>query len=86
MFRVGLLYNPVFKSENGPHANLLADGRLQCFAQTLRFGTELATCTTYEIEHSLEQTRNRFCGHLRRNARSQPQCQCRSPSYASVDG
>ncbi|CEF49201.1 unnamed protein product [uncultured bacterium] len=38
-----------------------------------------------EIEHSVKQTRNRFCGRLRPNARIQPQCQCQSPSYASDD-
>jgi hypothetical protein len=36
-----------------------------------------------EIEHSLKQTRNRFCGRLRPNARIQPECQCHSPAYAS---
>ena len=49
----------------------------------LRFGTELATLLRDEIEHSLKQTRNRFCGRLRPDGRIQPQCQCRSPPYAS---
>jgi hypothetical protein len=65
--------------------NPLVDRRLQCFVQTLRFGTEFASLLSDEIEHFLKQTRTRFWGRLRPNARIQPQCQCHSPTYASVD-
>jgi hypothetical protein len=48
-------------------------------------GTEFALLLSDEIEHSLKQTRTRFCGRLRPNARIQPQRQCHSQSYASDD-
>jgi len=63
--------------------NILIGRRLHCFVQILRFGTELAPLLRDEIEHSLKQTRTRFSGRLRPDARIEPQCQCRSPPYAS---
>jgi len=83
ILRVEIPYDPISNSVKYISVNLLVDRRLQCFVQILRFGTELAPILRDEIEHSLKQTRPRFCGRLRPDARIEPQCQCRSPPYAS---
>ena len=77
------LTNPISNSVKYIPTNLLVDRCLQCFVQIPRFGTEFAVLLRDEIEHSLKQTRTRFCGRLRPDARIEPQCQCRSPPYAS---
>ena len=80
---VGISYYPIFNSVKYIPTNLLVDRRLQCFLQIPRFGTELAILLPDEIQHSLKQTRTRFCWGLRPDARIELQCQCRSPPYAS---
>ena|SRR5205809_3169895 len=81
--RVEIPYDPISNSVKYIKVNLLIDRYLRYFVQMPSVGTELALLLRDEIEHSLKQTRTRFCGRLRPDARIQPQCQCRSPSYAS---
>ena len=73
-----------FTSVNTSQVNSLVDKILQCFVQTMHFGTDFAVLLRDEIEYTLKQTRTRFCDRLRPNARIQPQCQCHSQSFASV--
>ena len=81
--RVEIPYDPISNSVKYIKVNLLIDRYLRYFVQMPSVGTELARLLRDEIEHSLKQTRTRFSGRLRPDSRIEPQCQCRSPPYAS---